>query len=38
MRRAHCTQDSGLRSLLTGDRFETMRSYDKKQDPPLARA
>src|SRR5712692_11377846 len=38
MRNAHCTQDSGLGSLLTGDRFETIRSYHKKQDPPLARA
>ena len=38
MRNAHCTQDSGVKSLLTGDRFETIRSYRKKQDPPLARA
>src|SRR5450631_1234811 len=34
MRDAHCTQDSGLRSLLSGDRFETMPNCDKKQDPP----
>src|SRR5882762_10993953 len=38
MRDAHCTQDSGVKSLLTGDRFETMPGCDKKQDPPLARA
>src|SRR5260370_13534478 len=38
MRNAHCTQDSGVKSLLTGDRFETMRSYHKKQDPPRSRA
>jgi hypothetical protein len=38
MRNAHCTQDFGVKSLLTGDRFETIRSDHKKQDPPRARA